>query len=68
MSVQDNKYMDPFDMHIGIRIEEKDKVDKPLESYYNFWLDEAFEKEDPEEFLNVLELALENPLLFLHHP
>ena len=24
-------------------------------------MDEAFEKEDPEEFLNLLELALENP-------
>ena len=32
-SVQDNKYVDPFDMHIGTGIEKKDKVDKSLESY-----------------------------------
>ena len=61
MSVQDNKYMDPFDRHIGIRIEKKDKVDKPLENYSSSRLDKAFEKENPEEFLNLLELVLENP-------
>ena len=47
LSVQDNKYEDPFYMHIGIGIEKNDKVDKPLESYYSSQLDEAFEKEDP---------------------
>ena len=61
VSVQDNKYVDPFDKHIGTGIEKKDKVDKPLKSYSSSQLDEAFEKEDPEEFLNLLELALENP-------
>ena len=53
--------MDPFDRHIGTKIEKKDKVDKSLESYSSSRLDEAFEKEDPEEFLNLLELALETP-------
>ena len=61
LSVQDNKYVDPFDKHIGTGIEEKDKIDKSLESYSRSRLDEAFEKEDPEEFLNLLELALEKP-------
>ena len=61
LSVQDNKYVNPFDRHIGIGIEKKDKVDKSLESYSISRLDEAFEKEDPKEFLNLLELALENP-------
>ena len=61
LSVQDNKYVDPFDKHIGTGIEKNDKVDKSLESYSRSRLDEAFEKEDPEEFLNLLELALENP-------
>ena len=56
--------MDPFDKHIGTGIEKKDKVDKSLESYSRSRLDEAFEKEDPEEFLNLLELALENPQYF----
>ena len=51
LSVQDNKYVDPFDRHIGTRIEKKDEVDKPLESYFIFRLDEAFEKEDIEELL-----------------
>ena len=48
-------------MHMGTGIEKKDKVDKSLESYSSSRLDEAFEKEDLEEFLNLLELALENP-------
>ena len=61
LSLQDNKYVAPFDIHIGTRIEKKDKVDKSLESYSSSRLDEAFEKEDPKEFLNLLELALENP-------
>ena len=61
LSVQDNKYVDPFDRHIGTRIEKMDKVDKPLENYSSSRLDEAFEKEDPEVFLNLLELTLENP-------
>ena len=52
---------DPFDKQIGIGIEKKDKVDKSLESYSSSRLDEAFEKKDPEEFLNLLELTLENP-------
>ena len=64
LSVQDNKYVDPFDRHIGIGIEKKDKVDKSLESYSSSRLDEAFEKEDLEEFLNLLELVLENPPSF----
>ena len=68
MSAQDNKYMDPFDMHIGTRIEKMDKVDKPLENYSSSRFDEAFEKEDPEEFLNLLELALETLHLLVHHP
>ena len=68
LSVQDNKYVDPFDRHIGTGIEKKDKVDKSLESYSSSRLDEAFEKKDPKEFLNLLELALENPHLLLHHP
>ena len=59
--------MDPFDRHIGIRIEKNDKVDKSLKSYSSSRLDEAFEKEDSEEFLNLLELALENPHILLHH-
>ena len=50
LSVQDNKYVDPFNRHIGIGIEKKDKVDKPLENYSSSRLDEAFEKEDPKEF------------------
>ena len=33
LSVQDNKYVDPFDRHIGTEIEKKEKVDKSLESY-----------------------------------
>ena len=41
LSVQENKYVDPFDRHIGTRIEKKDKVDKPLENYSNFRLDES---------------------------
>ena len=61
LSVQDNKYVDPFDMNIGTGIEKKDKVDKSSKSYSRSQLDEAFEKEDPEEFLQLLELALENP-------
>ena len=61
MSLQDNKYVDSFDMYIDTRTEKNDKVDKSLESYSRSRLDEAFEKEDPEEFLNLLELALENP-------
>ena len=63
LSVQDNKYVDPFDKHIGtgIEIEKNDKVDKSLESYSRSRFDEAFEKEDPKEFLNLLELALDNP-------
>ena len=48
-------------MHIGTWIEKKDKVDKSVESYSSSQLDEAFEKEDLEEFLNLLELDLENP-------
>ena len=56
--------MDPFDMHIGIGIEKKEKFDKPLESYSISRLDEAFEKKDPKEFLNLLELVLENPPSF----
>ena len=68
MSVQDNKYVGLFEKHIGTGIEKKDKVDKSLESYSSSRLDEAFEKEDPEEFLNLLELTLENPPFFLHHP
>ena len=56
--------MDPFDKHIGTGIEKKDKVDKSLESYSSSRLDEAFKKKDPEEFLNLLELALENPPSF----
>ena len=33
LSLQDNKYVAPFDIHIGTRIEKKDKVDKYLEIY-----------------------------------
>ena len=61
MSVQENKYVDSFDKHIGTRIEKKNKVDKPLENYSSSRLDKVFEKKDPDEFLNLLELALENP-------
>ena len=66
MSVQDNMYMDPFDMHIGTRIEKKDKFDKPLETYSISQLDDAFEKEDPKEFLNLLKLTLKNPFIFFY--
>ena len=66
MSVQDNKYMDPFDMHIGTAIEKNDKIDKSLETYFSSRLDEAFEKEDLEKFLNLLELALKKPFIFFY--
>ena len=38
-----------------------DKIDTPLESYFISWLDDAFENEDPKEFFNLLEQALESP-------
>ena len=45
-------------------MENEDNIDTPFKSYSMSRLDEAFEKEDPEEFLNLLELALKNPPYF----
>ena len=62
MSIQESKCEDQFDEHNGVGMENEDNIDTPIESYSMSRLDEAFEKEDPEEFLNLLELALKNPL------
>ena len=42
-------------------MENEDNMDTLFESYSMSRLDEAFEKEDPKEFLDLLELALMNP-------
>ena len=71
MSIQENKYVDPFDEYIGqfedTRIENHDEIDKSLKGYFVSQLDEVFEKKDPEEFLNLLEQVLANPLSFSYH-
>ena len=54
--------MDPFDVHNSVGMENEDNIDAHLESYSISRLDEAFEKEGLEEFHNLLEQALENPL------
>ena len=64
MSIQESKCVDQCDEHNGAGIENEDNIDTPIESYSMSRLDEAFEKEDPEEFLNLLELALKNPPSF----
>ena len=61
MSIQESKCLDQCDEHNGAGMENEDNIDTPFESYSMSRLDEAFEKEDPEEFLNLLELALKNP-------
>ena len=60
MSIQESKCVDQFDEHNGVGMENEDNIDTHLESYSMSRLDEAFEKEDPEEFLNLLEQALKN--------
>ena len=62
ISIQESKCVDQCDEHNGAGIENEDNIDTPIESYSMSRLDETFEKEDPEEFLNLLELALKNPL------
>ena len=62
MSIQENKCVDQCDEHNGAGMENKDNIDTPFESYSMSRSVETFEKEDPEEFLNLLELALKNPL------
>ena len=61
MSIQESKYMDQFDEQNGARIENENNIDTPIKRYSMSRLDEAFEKEDPKEFLNLLEQALKNP-------
>ena len=61
MSIHESKCGDQFDEHNGAEMENEDNIDTPIKSYSMSRLDEAFEKEDPEEFLNLLELALKNP-------
>ena len=61
MSIQESKCVDQCVEHNGIGMENEDNIDKLIESYSMSRLDEAFEKKDPEEFLNLLELALKNP-------
>ena len=61
MSIQESKCEDQFDEHNGAGMENEDNIDTPIESYSISRLDEAFEKEDPEEFLDLLEQALKNP-------
>ena len=66
MSIQESKCEDQFDEHNGAGMENKDNIDTPFESYSMSRLDEAFEKEDLEEFLNLLELDLKNPPSFFY--
>ena len=42
-------------------MENEDNIDTPIESYSMSRLDEAFEKEDLKEFIDLLEQALKNP-------
>ena len=60
MSIQESKCEDQFDEHNGVGMENEDNINTPFESYSMSRLDEAFEKEDPEEFLNLLKQALKN--------
>ena len=60
ISIQENKCVDQCDEHNGAGMENEDNMDTPFESYSMSRLDEAFEKEDPEEFINLLEQALKN--------
>ena len=57
MSIQESKCVDQCDEHNGAGIENEDNIDTPIESYSMSRLGEAFEKEDPKEFFNLLELT-----------
>ena len=61
MSIQENKCVDQCDEHNGVGMENEDNIDTPIESYSMSRLDEAFEKEDLKEFIDLLEQALKNP-------
>ena len=60
MSIQESKCVDQCDEHNGVGMENEDNIDTPFESYSISRLDQAFEKEDPEKFLDLLEQALKN--------
>ena len=60
MSIHESKCGDQFDEHNGVGMENEDNINTPLESYSMSRLDEIFEKEDSEEFLNLLKQALKN--------
>ena len=57
MRIQESKCEDQFDEHNGVGMENEDNIDTHFESYSMSRLDEAFEKEDPKEFLNLLEVT-----------